>query len=79
MAFKQERPGFWYDRAAVGDAIFKIVWDGSSEPVKAVTAAGVRTQISSTDAAVLISSVACAVVQKDATTCGRDLPCRYHS
>ncbi len=39
MAFKQEHPGIWYDRAAQADAIFKVVLNELS-PRKAFTPTG---------------------------------------
>ena len=84
MAFKQEHPGVWYDRAAVGDAVFKVVFRDHSDSVKTVTADGVRRMVPLAEAMNLVASSAveapvfCETRKRSGDICGRELPCRYH-
>lgn len=55
MAFKQERPGIWYDREAEGTAILKVAWEQSGAFAKAVTADGVFTRIDARTARALLA------------------------
>jgi hypothetical protein len=76
MTFKQERPGVWYDRAAVGDAPFKVVFRPDVS-TKVVLANGEFRSMGLAEAKTLVVNL-CEVVKKDGVACGRNLPCVYH-
>lgn len=91
MAFEKKRQDTWYNGAALGDDIFKVVWRGHPHSAKVVTRNGLQAQISSQAAQALLeptpptlATASTPLDTCDATTragflCARPLPCRYHS